>query len=373
MSIEMPSTESVTALQTALLDWFRQNAADLPWRHSRDPYRIWISEIMLQQTQVATVIPYFVDFIARFPSIEKLAAASLEEVLKAWEGLGYYSRARNLYRAAQIVVTQRDGQFPRTSAELQRLPGIGRYTAGAIASIAFGEDVPALDGNVIRVLTRLFNIAEDVSDAGLRRRLWQIAERLVPAGQAGMWNEALMELGRLACRPSPVCFRCPLTFACEAHRLGVEKERPVRTRRQPIPHYDVTAAVIRRADGAVLIARRPTDKMLGGLWEFPGGKCEPGETLTDCLRREIVEELSLEVDVGLPIAVIRHAYTHFRITLHAFECRYRSGEPQALGCSAWAWVALDDLDRYAFAATDRRIIAVLRSAGQVTPDAAQGG
>jgi A/G-specific adenine glycosylase len=357
-------TANIPALNNALVTWFEANKADLPWRRTKDPYAVWLSEIMLQQTQVATVIPYYERFLARFPTVDTLAAASLDEVLKLWESLGYYSRARNLHRAAQMVVDTFDGVFPSGVDDLLRLPGVGRYTAGAIASIAFGADVPLLDGNVIRLLTRLFNISDDVSLPATHTALWDLAGQLLPRGRAGAWNEGLMELGRRICTPkSPACDACPIADHCAARRLGVQNERPVKRPRARTPHYDVTAAVTRRDDGRILIAQRPPEGMLGGLWEFPGGKREPGETLPECLRREIREELGLEIAVGDQIGTVRHAYSHFRITLYAFECRPVSGEPQAIGCADWAWVTLDELERYAFPVTDQKIIAMLKDGG----------
>ncbi|WP_119072597.1 A/G-specific adenine glycosylase [Aggregatilinea lenta] len=352
------------ALHRDLLAWFAAHAADLPWRRDRDPYLVWLSEIMLQQTQVTTVIPYFERFVARFPTVEALAAAPLDDVLKLWEGLGYYSRARNLHRAAQVVVQELGGQFPPTVEGLMALPGIGRYTAGAIASLAFGADAPVLDGNVIRVLARLFDVAEDARETATLKALWALAERLVPPGQAGPWNEGLMELGRTVCTPkSPNCPHCPIAAHCTAFALGVQEQRPVKAPKARTPHYDVTAAVITRDDGQVLIAQRPLDKMLGGLWEFPGGKREPGESLQACLRREIREELGIDIEVGAQIGTVRHGYTHFRITLYAFACTLTGGTPQAIQCAAWTWAAPDDLELYAFPVTDQKIIAMLRDGG----------
>lgn len=355
---------NLTALHDALIDWFITHKADLPWRRTKDPYAIWLSEIMLQQTQVTTVISYYERFLARFPTVHDLAAAPLADVLKLWEGLGYYSRARNLHHAAQVIVNEYGGQFPASVEELRRLPGIGRYTAGAIASLAFGADAPVLDGNVIRILARVFNIAEDVRDTSTVNTLWQLAGQLVPAGRAGPWNEGLMELGRRICTPrSPDCPACPIAAFCEARALEIQELRPVKQPRAKTPHYDVTAAVTTRDDGRILIAQRPPEGLLGGLWEFPGGKREPGETLRDCLRREIREELDIDIEVGEQIGVVRHGYSHFRITLYAFACRYLSGTPQTIGCSDWAWVTLDELDRYAFPVTDQKIIAMLRNGG----------
>ncbi len=349
-----------TALARKLIRWFEANARDLPWRRKRTPYRAWLSETMLQQTQVETVVPYFRRFVARFPTLKSLADARLDDVLKLWEGLGYYARARNLHRAARMIVGEMGGRFPRSVEGLMRLPGIGRYSAGAIASLAFGVDAPVLDGNVARVLCRVFAIQRDPRQPKTRAGLWSLAESLLPKGQAGAFNEALMELGALVCVPrAPKCAACPIAALCEARRRGIQDRVPVRRARRATPHFDVTAAVIRR-NGRVLIAQRPPDGMLGGLWEFPGGKREPGESLEECLRREIREELSLEIEVGRPIVRVKHAYTHFRISLHAFECRIASGRAHSIGVADFRWVRPSELGRYPLAVTDRKIALALR-------------
>lgn len=348
------------AIALRLLDWSATHLRDLPWRRSRDPYAVWISEIMLQQTQVATVIPYYERFLARFPTLHALAAAPLDDVLKVWAGLGYYARARNLHAAAREVEDQFGGALPADREALLRLPGIGRYTVGAILSLAFGQDAPVLDGNVRRVLCRLFAVQENPRQPATEAYLWDLAAKLLPAGRAGRFNEALMDLGATLCTPrQPRCPACPLADLCQAHQLGLQDQLPAPAPRRATPHYDVTAGVIWHED-RLLIAQRPLDKLLGGLWEFPGGKCEPGESLDDCLQREIREELGIDIEVNAPLTVVRHAYTHFRITLHAFQCRLVSGEPRALGGPAWRWVRLEDLDGFAFPVTDRRIIGELR-------------
>ena len=361
---EKPSPDTIPS---ALLHWWDAGHADLPWRDNAAPYAVWVAEVMLQQTQITTVIPYYRRWLARFPTVEALAAAPLDDVLKLWEGLGYYSRARNLHAAAQVIVRDHGGRLPSTAAELMKLPGVGRYTAGAVASIAFGQRAAVLDGNVIRVLSRVFDVAEDVTVPATRRRLWDLAEALVPAQRPGDYNQALMELGQGICLPqNPRCLLCPLTALCLARQRGTQLERPVRPPRRRTPHYDVVAAVIwrdgRPAYGSrFLIAQRPLGGLLGGLWEFPGGKVEPGESLSDALRREIGEELALEVEPGDFLVAVAHAYTHFRITLHAFHAAYGGGEPQHLGVADHAWVTLADVERYAFAVTDRKIIAALRA------------
>jgi A/G-specific adenine glycosylase len=344
-----------------LLSWWDTGHAQLPWRENANPYAVWVSEIMLQQTQITTVLPYYDRWMARFPTIQSLAAASIDEVLKLWEGLGYYSRARNFHAAAQTVVHDLDGRIPQTVPELMKLKGIGRYTAGALASIAFDQPAPVLDGNVIRVLSRLYDLPDDVTQTATKKQLWQTAEQLVPQQRPGAYNQALMELGQTICLSStPKCHQCPLADLCLAKANGTQLDRPVRPPCRQTPHYEVTAAIIWREDGRFLIAQRPFEGLLGGLWEFPGGKQEPGENLPETLKREIDEELALTIEVGELLTIVKHAFTHFRITLHAFHAQLIKGQPQNIGVAAHAWVQLADLDNYAFAKTDRQIIKALR-------------
>ncbi len=359
----MTGSQPVPPLAQRLLQWYARNQRDLPWRRTKDPYRIAVSEFMLHQTQVPTVLAYYDRFVERFPDWASLAAATLDEVLKAWEGLGYYARARNLHALAQRVCTQYGGQLPQSKGELLALPGIGPYTAGALLSIAFGQAVPAIDGNTRRVLSRAFQVTEDPLSHEGTQRLQAIAESLLPEEQPGIFNQALMDLGATVCTPrNPDCLACPWHDECRARQLGIQESLPVRRPRKPLPHHDIAAGVIWR-DRQVLIARRPPHGLLGGLWEFPGGKREAGETLEECLVREVREELGIDVCVGEPLTTVQHAYTHFRITLHAFHCRHLSGQPQTIGCTAWKWVSLEGLDHYAFPAANHRIIEALREAG----------
>ena len=360
------TADIIPQLQANLLTWWDEGHADLPWRRTRDPYAIWISEIMLQQTQITTVIPYYERWLQRFPTVQELAAAPLADVLKLWEGLGYYSRARNLHAAAQMVAGEMDGVFPRSAAELLKLKGIGRYTAGAIASIAFAEAAPILDGNVIRVLSRIYDLPDDTTQGATKKQLWQMAEAIVPENRPGDFNQALMELGQTICVPkAPRCRDCPVAGLCLAQKRGTQLDRPVRPPRKRTPHYDVVAAIIWQDAETFLIAQRPLDGLLGGLWEFPGGKLEPGETALQALVREIEEELALTVTPGNHLVSVKHAYTHFRITLHAFHARYQGGEPQHIGVADHRWVTLAEVDDYAFAKTDLKIIAALQS-GQLS-------
>jgi A/G-specific adenine glycosylase len=361
----LPDPRIRAVFASRLLAWFAANARDLPWRCERTPYRVWLAETMLQQTQADTVAPYYERFLARFPDVQALAAAPLEDVLKAWEGLGYYARARNLHAAARKIVAQHSGQLPDTFEGLLALPGVGRYTAGAVASIACGRDVPAVDGNVRRVLARVFAIREDVSRPAAQQKLETLAAGLLPVGQAGAFNEALMELGATVCIPrAPRCEACPLRDLCQARAAGDPESLPVKRPRKAIPHYVVTAAVTIAADGRILVAQRNADDMLGGLWEFPGGRREEGETLQECLVREMREELNIEVEVGEPLTVVKHAYTHFRITLHTFRCRVVAGEPRCLDCAAFRWATLAELDALPMSAADRKVARALQARQQ---------
>lgn len=343
-----------------LLKWYNQHQRDLPWRRdARNPYRVWISETLLQQTQVATVIPYYKNFLARFPTVHALARARLDSVLKTWEGAGYYARARNLHRAAKEIVKRFGGKLPSTVEELLTLPGIGRYTAGAIASIAFNRDAPALDGNATRVLCRYSGIRTDPKASATQKQLWQLAENSIPHGRASQFNQALMELGATICKPrQPACAKCPVERTCIARRLGIQTKLPTKAKKKKIPHQQIAVGIIWKGK-KILIARRLDEGLLGGLWEFPGGKRERGESLTQCVVREVREELGVLIAAEKEFAVVNHAYSHFSITLHAFTCRYVRGTPRALGCAAFRWVSPRALSRYAFPAANRKIIARL--------------
>ena len=340
-----------------LLAWYAINKRDLPWRRdTHDPYRVWISETLLQQTLVATVIPYYERFLARFPTVHALASAPLDDVLKTWEGAGYYARARHLHRAAQEIVTRFDGKLPSTVDELLTLPGIGRYTAGAVASIAFNRDVPVLDGNVTRVMCRYFRIERNSKSKVVQDSLWELVTGLVPHGLAGDFNQAVMDLGATICTPhSPNCVACPLKRGCAARRAGVQEQLPVKPKKKPLPHHTIAVGVIWKR-GKLLIARRKDEALLGGLWEFPGGHCQKRESLQACVVREVREELDIEVVVEKKFAEVEHAYSHFSITLHAFHCRHRRGRPRAIGCAAFKWIAPRNLDQYAFPKANRVVI-----------------
>ena len=318
---------------------------------------------MLQQTRVGTVDEYFRRFTARFPGVAELAAADLQHVLKAWEGLGYYSRARNLHAAARMIVREHGGDVPGAYAELLTLPGVGTYTAAAVASISFGEPVPAVDGNVLRVAARSWGMPEDITKAATRRLVFKRLLPVIRAVPPGDFNQALMDLGATVCRPcSPRCATCPLAPACAARGDGRTEELPVRSRRRPVPHYGIAVGVI-VGDGKVLVCRRRGDQMLGGLWEFPGGKQEAGERLEQTAVREVREEVGLVVRVMDRLCAVDHAYSHFTISLTAFVCAVVSGTPRAIAADAVRWVAAGQLDELPFPRANQRVLEALRRSG----------
>ena len=348
----------------ALMAWFRANARPLPWRaEPREPYRVWLSEIMAQQTRVAAVIPYFERWLQRFPTVQALAAAPLDEVLKAWEGLGYYSRARNLHRTARRVCDELGGQFPTDVAGLLTLPGVGRYTAGAIASLAFGRDAAVVDGNVRRVFARVFALPAAKSKD---EDLWVLAESLLPPGRAGVFNEALMELGATVCVPrNPKCEDCPLRTNCRAHALGAVEQFPERAPRIPTPERLVHTALVRHVDGRLLLGQRPHDGLLGGLWEFISSEygptaCPERSTETD-VEAMVLQRTGVRVrDVGESFAEVRHAFTHFkvrRLLHHATAIHDAVGASNAYVALHWATPA--EIDALALTRSDRRIAEML--------------
>lgn len=344
----------------ALLAWYDERATPMPWRGSRDPYHIWLSEVMLQQTRIATVREYYTRFLRLFPTIEALANASLDDVLKAWEGLGYYSRARNLHRLAQVVVNKLQGQFPATPEALQQLPGIGRYTAAAIASIAFGARSAVLDGNVIRVLTRLIDLPEESGLPRVQQQLWELAEALLPAERCGDYNQALMDLGRLLCVPRrPACERCPVQSFCLAYANDTQHLRPVKKQKAPLPIVRAAAAVIRDIQGRLLLVQRPAEGLLGGLWTLPGGNCESDESSADCLCHALRQTLNLEIQVGQEMASVTQDFTHFRLRLRAFACELLAGTANHEVRLAWA--SPEELSNFSLGKADRQILAALET------------
>jgi A/G-specific adenine glycosylase len=346
-------------IRAALARWYRREARDLPWRRTRDPYRIWVSEIILQQTRVDQGLPYYERFIATFPTVESLATAPLDKVLKAWEGLGYYTRARNMHAAAQRVVRDYGGRMPERAELLQLLPGIGRYTAAAIASSAFDEQVASVDTNIMRVLARLFRIEGCIDDVPVQREVWALAESLVPRKGAGDYNQAVMELGATICvARGPACDLCPVSAWCEARQAGLQDVIPLRRKKAPPAKREMVSAAIRRGD-AYLLVRRPDSGLLGGLWEFPAFELDaasaPGRYLEQCC----MEALGVSVKAGGVVSVVQHAYTHFKLTMTVYACRYVGGEPAPQTHTQWAWVRKEALSEYALHKAQQKVLAAL--------------
>jgi A/G-specific adenine glycosylase len=357
-------------LSSKLLAWYNTNKRTLPWRgHAqRSAYAVWVSEIMLQQTRVETVIPYFEKWMRLFPDVKALAKTSEHDVLNAWEGLGYYSRARNLHKAAKIVDEQYNGEIPRDLSELRKLPGIGRYTLGAIASIAFGMDVSALDGNIKRVYARIFDIDQPVDSPAGEKILWGLADEHLPKGHAGDYNQALMDLGAMICVPkNPRCLICPVMKLCKARQNGTQDQRPVMKPKKEVPHYIHAAGVIIERK-KVLLAQRPSQGLLGGMWEFPNGRVEgdPAKGLSRALKMEyrlrlrVIRKPRTERRDSIllsrspsaePLGIVQHEYTHFKVTVHVFPCEL-SSRPEGTNLK---WVPLKDLDNYPMGKIDRQI------------------
>lgn len=346
----------VAGFRCRLVDWFRHQQRDLPWRRDRDPYKIWVSEVMLQQTRVETALPYFLRFVERFPTVEALAAAEEADVLKLWEGLGYYSRARNLLRGARQVMEEFGGVLPDDPEELARIKGIGPYTAGAILSIAYGRPVPAVDGNVLRVLSRLLLVEEDVQKPGTRRLFTQLAAELVCPDDPSAFNQGLMELGALVCTPrAPKCLLCPVREDCRAYAAGRERELPAKGKRKAIPTVDMVAAVVWRG-AAVYVYRRPEGGLLGGLWAFPDGERRADEAWEAAAARILRERYGLAVAVSGPLLDVVHTFSHCRWNLRVFQCAWVAGDGAA---PDGRWVEVDKLDELAFPASHKKIVAAL--------------
>jgi len=352
----------MTPLQEKLLSWFRANGRDLPWRHTYNPYHIWISEIMLQQTQMERGVAYFNRWIERFPDIKSLAQGSEEEVFKLWEGLGYYARAKNILKTADILVRQHGGRLPEDHQALLKLPGIGKYTAGAIMSLAFNKDYPIVDANVERVFARIFNIAGPVKEKASHSFIWRQAQELIPPGEARYFNQALMELGALVCTPAnPGCTQCPVRAHCEAFRLGIVAERPVSGKSQKIIPIEMVTGILTHA-GNIFIQKRLEDDVWGNLWEFPGGRLKPGEAPEEALRREYLEETEFKIGQLKKITVVTHGYMRYRVTLHCYYCKLLNGNavPILHAAQEYRWISPEDLKKYAFPAGHRKLIAEIQ-------------
>ena len=350
------------ALRRRLLGWYDEHRRDLPWRRTRDPYSIWISETMLQQTRVDTVIPYYARFLKRFPDVATLADADLQDVYDAWTGLGYYSRARNLHAAARAVVDEHAGRLPSDVAGLRSLRGVGRYTAGALASIAFDREEPLVDGNVVRVLSRLFDVRDDVGEKGVVERFWQIAGDLVRGERPGDLNQALMELGATICTSrAPRCAACPVRKSCKAAAAGDPEALPIKQKRTRVRNVTAVAAWLVRGDRALAV-RRPEGGLLGGLWELPGGELGDGESPESGLSRCIDEAVGLRATVIERVGSIEHLFTHRRLQLHVFRCAEPVGRVRRGHYVDHRWLAARALARLPHGGPTRKALALLGEA-----------
>ena len=358
----MPTTLTIfPELQQRLLAWYGVHGRPLPWRVHYEPYATWIAEVMMQQTQMERGVAYFERWMARFPDVRAVADADESALLSAWEGLGYYRRARNIQAAARVIMVRHGGTFPRDHADILALPGVGPYTAGAIASTAYNEPVPCVDGNVERVVSRLFDVDVPAKTAAGKRRIHELATALIPEGRARDFNQALMELGALVCRKKALCANCPVETLCAARHLDIVTDRPVQGRRTATQAIDVVTGVLERG-GRVFIQRREDEGVWAGLWEFPGGCVEAGEQPEDAIGREWREELDFVTRVQAPITVIRHGYTTYRITLYCFRLELADdadmlypAPPALREATAWQWVALSELARFPMPAPHRKL------------------
>lgn len=341
----MPTDEH-KPLRKALVEWYRSHKRDLPWRNTTDPYMIWVSEVMLQQTQVNTVIPYYLKFINRFPDIHSLAASDLQAVLKLWEGLGYYSRARNLHKAAKIVVDNYRGAVPETASEIRQLPGVGDYIAAAVLSIACNLPLAVVDGNVKRVLSRLFLLDAPVNHSGslavFKNKAEEVMDKTIPA----VYNQALMELGALVCKPTqPECHGCPLQAYCRAFKNDRVGDYPRRKKARPLPEHALAMGVVVKG-GKILITRRPEKGLLGGLWEFPNNRIDRHEAPEAACLRLLKTTANVTAEIDTFVTRVNHAYTHFRITMDVFACRFISGRVRLNGPVDFRWIGLDEIKNY---------------------------
>jgi A/G-specific adenine glycosylase len=336
--------------------WYRKTRRDLPWRCDRDAYRIWISEVMLQQTTVAAVIPYFERFLTRFPTLTDLASATEQDVLRLWEGLGYYRRARDLHRAARLLAEGHFSAIPNDPEALRQLPGFGRYTLGAVLSQAFDRRLPIVEANSLRVLCRLFGRRDDPRRGPGQRWLWETAEDLLPRTHVGDFNQALMELGALICTPTaPQCGHCPLADDCVARRLGLQEQIPKKPEPPQITEVHESAIVLRQGDEVFLVQRPASAARWANLWEFPHGPLTPDETHEQAAQRLVLELTGMKAVLGSELLTLRHGVTRFRITMVCFEASYVSGQYRSPFYRHGQWVNPEQLADFPVSAPQRRL------------------
>lgn len=353
---------AIPAIQDALLSWFARHARPLPWRQDYTPYRVWISEVMLQQTQMDRGVKYFLRWMERFPDVQALAAAPEEDVLSAWEGLGYYSRARNVRKAAQYVAGPLKGVFPSEPEAILELPGVGPYTAAAVASIAFNKDIACIDANVERVISRLWDIDQPVKKSPAKERIKELAEQLLPKGKARYHNQAMMELGALVCGRGPDCPACPLSGFCLAYKNGTADDRPVREEKGGmIPVSAATGVLLHK--GKVFIQKRLPNDTWGGMWEFPGGSIEAGETPDQTVVREFFEETGFQVRIVASLGIQHATFTRHALTLHCYLLAFINDDPDSplppppvlTAATEWCWAGPKRLASVAMPSAHRKL------------------
>ncbi|MFA9458982.1 A/G-specific adenine glycosylase [Halalkalibacter sp. AB-rgal2] len=352
---------SQKTFQVALVEWFHSQKRDLPWRQTSDPYKIWVSEIMLQQTRVDTVIPYYQAFIRQFPTLFDLAKADEDAILKAWEGLGYYSRVRNLQKATQQVLDQFNGVVPDTRKEISSLKGVGPYTAGAILSIAYGKPEPAVDGNVMRVLARVLLVNNDIAKPATRKLFETILYELIHKDDPSGFNQGLMELGALICTPtSPGCLICPVQQVCRAYSAGKQDELPVKTKKKKPKAKELAATIIRNDKGEVLIEKRPDNGLLARLWQFPMVEAKRDEQVTAIHEQFATYDISLKLEDK--VQEVEHAFSHLKWTIDVYEGT--AGDQSGAYTVERMWVEIERLEDYAFPVSHQKIIEALKKRQQ---------
>jgi A/G-specific adenine glycosylase len=366
------SNEVLQKIRETLLLWFAENGRDLPWRKNYFPYEVWISEIMLQQTRIKAMLPYYNRWMEKFPDLFAVANAAEEELFRSWEGLGYYARVKNIQKAARRIVSEFGGKVPCDFDSIRALPGIGRYTAGAVMSFAFNADYPAADANAARILARIFNISVRSDSREFRDAVWYHASEMLPRGHARDFNQALMDFGSLVCLPKdPLCAECPIAFGCRGFAAGVAGKLPVTVGKKALTEVRRAIGILVQ-NGKVLVRKRPESGLMPNLWEFPGTEAQNGETLELALKDSWKRELGIRIGSMTPLSIIKHTHTSFRVTLHAFLCNDCGPMPENV--PRLMWLRLGELEKFAFPSAQRKVIRVLleNSANLTTISTAKG-
>ena len=341
-------------LSNPLLIWYDANKKPMPWRDDTNIYHIWLSEIMLQQTQISTVIPYYYKWLEKFPNIKDVATANEEEILKVWEGLGYYSRAINFLHACKTIMKSHRGIIPRDKEDFLKLKGVGPYIDSAVRSIGYNDVVPTIDGNVNRVISRLLCLKKHPQKE--YKKIYAFLMDVIDIKRPGDFNQSLMDLGRDICKPKiPICSKCPITNFCNAYQKNKIDKYPIRIKSKKIPHFNVAVGVIWK-DDRILIAKRKLGGLLGGLWEFPGGKLNIDESSEECVVREIYEETGLSVELKSFITNIKHQYSHFSISLDSFHCIYKNGKANPKNSSEIKWISPKEISKFPFPKANLKFI-----------------